>query len=269
MTENEPLSLKSQIDALIRHAKMIHEEPFKQYQGELSQGQMKLRPSVKSFSLVSYADETPQLGRSNLNSAAVLGRRLKKLSLDPLKPPGRPTPEKKLQSWLIRESVKNHGMVRPLNDVLGGEYWFVSDEIALNIGPGIKVVADLLLVKVDAEGLAHLVNVELKSKRDMDTFRQVVSFRNHALEQDDLRKSWQDFCDEMIKQTFRKQTFRWSKSRNTQGIVVWPKNKNPENTRVNGMIKNAERIDLVRYQETDGYTLWNGSPSQADGASGP
>jgi hypothetical protein len=40
---------------------------------------------------------------------------------------------------------------------LGGQYWFVSDEIAVHINPNTKVVADLLLVKADADGLGTTV----------------------------------------------------------------------------------------------------------------
>ena len=57
------------------------------------------------------------------------------------------------------------------------EYWFVSDEIAIKVNPSKKVVADLLLVKVDANAVAQLVNVELKYQRAMETFKQVKLFR--------------------------------------------------------------------------------------------
>ena len=44
---------------------------------------------------------------------------------------------------------------------LGGQHWFVSDEIALTTASKKKLVADLLLVRVDADGLASLLTRDL------------------------------------------------------------------------------------------------------------
>jgi hypothetical protein len=62
------------------------------------------------------------------------------------------------------------------------------------------VVADLLLVRVDAEGLASLVNAELKSNRVMETFRQVISF-SAALEHPGLQAGWMRFATIMTGET--------------------------------------------------------------------
>jgi hypothetical protein len=63
----------------------------------------------------------------------------------------------------LPQALKSGGRLKVLDDLLGRQYWLVSDEIALKTGSK-KVVADLLLVRVDSEGLARLVNVELKSE---------------------------------------------------------------------------------------------------------
>ncbi len=226
---------------------MIQAEPFHPFKDRLSRDMLRLRPSARGFSLVSYNPKTPQLGASGLGSVHDLERELDKLLKNPLHGPHRDTPEKELQSWLIHEAAKHDGRMTPLNNVLGGEYWFVSDEIALQISASKKVVADLLLVKVDAENVAHLVNVELKSKRAMETFNQVILFRP-VLEHAELQEMWKQFAEIMTRKKFQ-----WQGVQQTHGIVVWPRSKNLELARANDKAKTFERVDVVGYQQT--YTF--------------
>jgi hypothetical protein len=172
----------------------------------------------------------------------------------PPAPPNRPTPEKKLQSWLIRTALESGGILKPFKGVLDGQHWFVSDEIAVQINSK-KVVADLLLVKVDAEGLACLVNVELKSARLMKAFEQVICFRT-LLEGPGLIKIWREFAEIMTGQKFR-----WNQSQETCGVVIWPALSNdparaaPPRPLANKKRQNYERVDLFGYREINGYTL--------------
>jgi hypothetical protein len=166
-----------------------------------------------------------------------------------LSPPGRKTPEKQLQSWLIQSALKSGGRLKMLDDVLGGQYWFVSDEIAIKTA-SIKVVADLLLVRVDAEGLAYPVNAELKSNRAMETFRQVICFRA-TLEHPGLQEGWKTFAEVMARGKFR-----WHPSQETRGVVIWPAvGKNPMNAMANEKRKDYARVDVIGYQEINHYTL--------------
>jgi hypothetical protein len=172
-----------------------------------------------------------------------------------LSPPARKTPEKHLQSWLIRNVLQSGGRLKALDDVLGGQHWFVSDEIAFITAPKKKVVADLLLVRVDAEGLASLVNAELKSNRVMETFGQVISFRT-ALEHPGLQADWKRFATIMTGETFR-----WHPSQDTRGVVIWPAaGKNPRNVRANEKRKDYPLVDVIGYRKIEGvvptgYTL--------------
>jgi hypothetical protein len=167
-----------------------------------------------------------------------------------LDPPRRKTPEKRLQSWLIQSALKSGGRLKLLDDLLGGQYWFVSDEIALQTASKKKVVADLLIVRVD-EGLASLVNVELKSNRAMETFRQVIGFRA-ALEHPDLQGSWKTFAEVMTGEKFR-----WRSALDTRGVVIWPAvGKRPMNALANRKRTDYARIDVIGYQEKlNNYTL--------------
>lgn len=62
-----------------------------------------------------------------------------------------------------------------------------------------------------AEGLASLVNAELKSVRSMETFRQVLSFRT-AIEDPGLQKGWKTFAEVMTGKNFQ-----WHQSQETHG----------------------------------------------------
>ena len=138
-----------------------------------------------------------------------------------------------------------------LDDLLGGQHWFVSDEIALKAGSK-KVVADLLLIRVDSEGLASLVNAELKSQRSMETFRQVINFRA-ALEYPVLQKSWKEFANVMSGKGFQ-----WHPSEETRGMVIWPAVNDSTNARANTKRKDSARVDLIGYRrvpESNEYIL--------------
>jgi hypothetical protein len=173
---------------------------------------MRLRPSAGGFSLVSCGEATPQLGFSGLHGEADLLRRLPQ----ELRPPRRLTPEKDLQSALIREAARNGGRLPSLSRVFGDEWFFVTDEIALRDGLR-KFVADMLFVRVDREGLAWLENGELKSLRSMKVFEQTLDFRS-AILNPVLRDGWRELSEVMTGRTFK-----WAPSAETKGVVIWPR----------------------------------------------
>ena len=238
----KPLSVK--LEQLVESAELAQSlqkeifeagPPIQLFKDELSRKQQRLRPSIGRISLVSFHPKSPQMGPNNYHSrisnAASLRRAVKTEVLEP----GRKVPEKRLQSWLIREAWANGQIMKSLNDVLGGEYWFVSDELAIKINESNKVVADLLLVKVD-NGLAKLVNVELKSERARkEVFNQVIDFRD-VIEHETLFRFWRQFAE-----TMTCHAFRWDESPQTHGIVVWPKSENPK------AAQNSEHAALVEY----------------------
>jgi len=235
--QNLPVLLE-QLEKLVKSAKRIRSESFQAFEDELLRKLLWLRPSVNGISAISCCENTPQLGFSKI-SIRNLGTTLEK----DLTSPKRRTPEKRLQSWLIHQALKSGGRLKVLEDLLGGQYWFVSDEIALKTGSK-KVVADMLLVRVDCEGMASLVNAELKSKRSMETFRQVISFRD-ALECPGLQKSWREFANVMTGKSFQ-----WNPSEETRGIVIWPAVENLTHARANTKRKDYERLDLIGYEDS-------------------
>ena len=184
--------------------------------------------------------DTPQLGFSN-----ILSHKLEAILEKQLKPPERETPEKQLQSWLIHRALESGGRLTALGEALGnGEYWFVLDEIALRTASNQKLVADMLTVRVHQDK-ASLVNVELKSSRQMETFQQVVSFRA-VLEHPNLQPVWKRFAEVMIGAEFQ-----WDPSPLTNGLVIWPARKHSaKKALADEKRKVYERVDVVGYRET-------------------
>jgi hypothetical protein len=249
--KHSELSLLEQMRKLNRNAERIQSAPLHEYNERLAHKLLWMRPSVNAISAVSCSDETPQLGFSNISLVGI-----EKILDKPLSPPKRETPEKKLQSWLIRQALRANGRLKVLDDVLGGQFWFVSDEIALKTATD-KLVADLLLVHVNAEGSASLVNAELKSVRSMETFSQLLSFRA-AIEDPTLQGEWKTFAERMTDKTFQ-----WHPVQKTCGLVVWPAlmpavGKGPRKVLPNTKRKDYERVEVIGYQylaEINEYTL--------------
>ena len=241
------LRLPEQLQKLVKNAQKIRSPQFQEFKDELSCKLLWLRPSVNGISAISCCEKTPQRGFTKISI-----RNLREKMEKQLFPPGRNTPEKQLQSWLIQSALKSGGRLKVLDDVLGGRFWLISDEIALKTDSE-KMVADLLLVRVDAEGLASLVNAELKSERSMETFKQVISFRE-ALEHPHLRHGWKTFAEVMTEETFR-----WHPSQDTRGVVIWPAiGRNSRNALANKKRKGYMRVDVIGYQfdpEINEYTL--------------
>jgi len=247
-------SAPSQLDALIENARLITQlRNIAQLADRLKEKQCRLRPSVGSFGLISYSDDTPQRGFSNIRSPSRLTTKLEVA----IQPPRRLTREKRLQSWLIRSAFSNKGEMISLSRCLGGKFWLVSDEIAIKAPRDQSsnvpnLVADLLLIAEDDGGNAGFVNVELKSSRLKKTFDQVTTFRS-LLEDKGLISRWRKFAEIMIGDALR-----WKESPETRGIVIWPKSEDPKRAAANKWRGEYERIDLIGYNETlspDRYSL--------------
>lgn len=237
--------LSEQLEKLVKNAEEIRSEQFQEFRDKLSRKLLCLRPSVGGISAVSCCENTPQLGFSNISI-----HKLERILDEQLAPPKRRTPEKRLQSWLIQHALESAGRLKPIDDVLGGQNWFVSDEIALRTASNKKVVADMLTVRVDAQGLACLVNAELKSERQMETFRQVLRFRT-ALEHPGLQEGWKRFAEVMTGEQFR-----WNPSQETRGVVIWPAlGKSPRKALADEKRKAYPRVDVIGYHQMPAYSL--------------
>ncbi|WJR76063.1 hypothetical protein [Bradyrhizobium sp. NP1] len=224
-------SPNDQLERLLENAKRIQSNEFadvmKDHDELVRHYSFRLRPSVGSISLVSCANSTPQLGFSNITSASTLRNKLDALKdgRSKLEPPSRDTPEKSVQSWLILQAMENDGHVKSIEHALDDDhsYRFVSDEIALSVPNAIglsekpkRVVADLLLVRVDGNGESELVNVELKSERTSETHGQIKEF--WPFMGPDHLALWRKFAETML----RGKELRWKEASQPRGLVIWP-----------------------------------------------
>lgn len=139
------------------------------------------RPSSEGVALVGLLPKRPQRGRSGVRNLAALAAsfeaEFKEHCLDVEH--GRPTPEKGLQSFLIRSAQVRHRKLEPINAASRGtsspvELLFITDELALPDGNGGKVVCDLLALRVDG-GRATPAAIELKSAREMTRLIEQVT----------------------------------------------------------------------------------------------
>ena len=205
----------------------------------MRQENRRLRPSVGGFSLVSYHPATPQLGFADLREESDLVRDLHR----PLSPPGRPTPEKDMQSFLIHEAFGSAGRVPSLEAVLGADIWFVTDELSFT-NDGVKLVVNLLLVIVRS-GLAELYPAELKYERKMSrVFGQVMEFRP-LIEDLQLRDHWR-----VLAETLTGQKFKWADVLDgSHSLVVWPRSKNPTASEARRRRAEYPRVDAIGYEK--------------------
>ena len=138
------------------------------------------RPSPGSISLISVSPETPELG---VNCNAIKNASKEELpdcighyigKIQEKKKPGRVTPEKELQAWLINSALRNNYSL-PFDP----EIRFITSELAIVNKDKIKVVTDILGY---CEKTNQLCVIELKSDRllkrlidQVSNFEKVIS----------------------------------------------------------------------------------------------
>jgi hypothetical protein len=121
-----------------------------------------LRPSASQIRLIDLDPARPQLDRGSITTSLGAADQLRALLASaPDNQPNRPTPEKKLQSWLLARAYKHDRRLLPLSRDLT----LVTDEQVL-LTETSKIVVDLLAVRETPLGLRPVV-IELKSKREL------------------------------------------------------------------------------------------------------
>lgn len=118
-----------------------------------------LRPSSTGIRLIDLRLDRPQLDRGEIRNAntvrATFSKRLVTAFDDP---PGCPTPEAHLQSWLIADAYRHNRVMIQLSSDLR----FVTDELQMPGTPGLT--CDLLAVRTTPKGVVPVL-VELKTQR--------------------------------------------------------------------------------------------------------
>jgi hypothetical protein len=154
---------------------------------EAHRGAVHFRPSSGGVAMVGLHPERPQRGKSQYRNLARLrtqfAEEYAKHCVDVAQ--GRPTPEKRLQSFLISDAYRHGRSMAALNHASSRtddpvELAFVTDELALPAGEG-KIVCDILAMRQCDDGRCVPVVMELKSERQMtrlveqvDTYARLI-----------------------------------------------------------------------------------------------
>lgn len=205
----------------------------------LLEKQLHFRGNIKSFSIVSVSQITPERGKSGLTSKEQAERYLNDINKIGLKSPGRITEEKNLQSFIINHSLNNKGILPfPFND-----FTFITSEIAIQLGNGKRIVNDILAI----DSKNNLVIIELKSLRNNKVKQQAIDFEEKVI----IPKS--TLIKELVKIITGK---TWNG--NTRKIAVWNAPTSKTSVRLNSQ---ADKVELYNYvfegKRTKDYIIMN------------
>jgi hypothetical protein len=149
----------------------------KKYKQLLVDANVHFRASVNSMSLISISSEKPELGvQCNLTKYKLANgindliiQDINKIKAKPT--PQRPTPEKELQSWIIKYSLNNAGSLPFDSDIK-----FITSELAIYNNSNERIVTDILGYSISKN---QLCVIELKSDRLLTRLiEQVNNFEN-------------------------------------------------------------------------------------------
>jgi|GEM_PF-411441 len=208
------------------------------------------RPGSTGVSMVGLLHDRPQRGRSGITDLEAFARsyasEFEKHCRSVTQ--GRPTGEKALQSFLIRDAFKNGGRLQALNDASNVtdeavQLTFVTDEIALPFGEG-KIVCDVLALRHD-HGRRTPVLLELKDTRAMD--RLIEQVETYAALIDEQAELFAELFGALLGEELRFDgpTEKW---------MVWPQKGERVDPQEDQLA--ARNIRVVGYTERAGvYTL--------------
>lgn len=196
------------------------------HQEKLAEKQAHFRGNANSCSLVSLNDNTPEIGVSGITQSNAHD----KLTHFTPQKPGRSTPEKRLQSSIIRRSLTDKGIL-PFGEE---KLTFVTSEFAATTSEGKKVVNDILAI--NAEG--DFVVIELKSSRDTKVLVQTLAFKEFI-------ESERAFFNELAEQIADR---TWSGK--VRCVAVWPK----ANRKARPVDENYQHIAIYGYDSEYHFT---------------
>lgn len=151
---------------------------------EQFRGKLHFRPGSNSVAMIGLRPDRPQRGKSGFKDLHRLRDRLEELYYEHCVEggQGRDTPEKRLQSYLIREAYLNKRRMRSIEQACVEadeplQLLFVVDEIPLPISTSKRIVCDILALRPVPGDAYRPVLLELKSSRaKTELVRQVNAY---------------------------------------------------------------------------------------------
>jgi hypothetical protein len=204
---------------------VIANELNKKHHSFLLEKQLHFRGNIKSFSIVSVSQKTPERGKSGLTSKEQAEKYLNDLNKIGLKSPGRITEEKNLQSFIINHSFNNNGFLPfPFEN-----FTFITSEMAVKLDNGKRIVNDILAI----DSNNNLAIIELKSLRNNKVKQQAIDFEEKVIIPENT------LIKELVKIITGK---TWNG--NTRKIAVWNAPTSKTSVRLNSL---ADKVELYNY----------------------
>jgi len=190
----------------------------------IKKNEVHVRGNIKSLSLISLSSEKPEIGFSGLRTDITFDDKLKKLKNREV---GRSTPEKKLQSFIIRNAIINKYQL-----IFDNNIKFITSEIAVYNENNKRIVNDILGF---SDGCIYVI--ELKSDRAMGRLiEQVNNFENIINEKKDFFYELMELYD-----------YIWDR-KSIKKIIIWPE---IENSRKSS--KELSDKNIIEYLYTEEY----------------
>lgn len=218
-------------------------------------GKVHFRPTTDGITLVCLSPDAPQLGKGGFH-AQVLAANLESLYevYCANRSPGRTTPEKKLQSYLISDAYTHSLELNVLKaaapDLASTAFCFITDELALYDQSRSKLQCDLLAL-LENDGMQIPVLIELKSGRYMtELIRQLEEYAClFNIYRTQLEALYSATLGQPVRFTAPPQ--KW---------IVWPYAGQARDPRKDELT--AKGIRVVEYApSTNGYVFRVGKPS--------
>lgn len=189
-----------------------------------------LRPTKQGITAVSTSHATPQMG-FNIDH----WQGLERITWSPLADePGRDTPEKQVQAFLLRTALKNGRLLPTELAPPGCTLWFLVDELVVQKqdGAGASRRGDLIAVCEDANGHIRPAFIELKSVRESTALQKQVHVMHEAFYDPsaslDRLAALHRFAVTVLSPVRPGKLPAWStQAKRSVGVMVWPHTDSP------------------------------------------
>lgn len=212
------------------------------------------RPASTGVAMVGLLPDRPQRGKSGLTNLERVVTSFEQMFDEHCRTVehGKPTREKALQSFLIREAYKNGRRLAPINAASVStndpvELVFVTDEIALPLDDEGKTVCDVLALRRD-NGRCTPVLLELKDARMLG--RLVAQVESYAALIDGHTALFEELYGALLGEAVK------FDDRPTEKWIVWPAAGETNDPQEEKLAAQRKNIRIVGYTEKDGsYAL--------------